>query len=151
MIYLFLERRRLRFSNHCRVKPFAMDMSGELLPSGNADSKREKSRESMFLLASLCFEGSNKLISTRVRNISSGGMMVDNATKFEKGHVVAAELKGIGNVMGIVAWITPTRMGISFEEEVDPKLTRQLVGVTKLETNYAQIKESPRRPGLAIR
>jgi Tfp pilus assembly protein PilZ len=128
-----------------------MDMSGDLSPSGNTDSKRVKSRESMFLLASLCFEGSNKLISTRVRNISPGGMMVDNNTKFKKGHVVAAELKGIGTVMGTVAWITPTRMGISFEEEVDPKLTRQQVGGNKLDTNYAQIPETPRRPGLAIR
>jgi PilZ domain len=151
MIYTVIEGQRLRFSNHCRVEPFAMDMSGNLSPSGSTDLKREKSRESMFLLASLCFAGSNKLISTRVRNISSGGMMVDNATSIKKGHIVVAELKGIGTVMGNVAWTTPTRMGISFDEEVDPKLTRLSVHVAPADPNYGKTKEPTRRPGLAVR
>ena len=54
-----------------------MDMSHPFPVTPAADSKREKDRESMFLLASIVFENSTQKHSMRVRNISNGGMMVD--------------------------------------------------------------------------
>jgi hypothetical protein len=68
--------------------------------------KREKNRESMFLLVTVRFEGIRDPISARVRNISVGGMMIDSTVIRKKGHRIVAELKNIGEVTGHVAWST---------------------------------------------
>jgi PilZ domain len=112
--------------------------------------KRETNRESMFLLVTVRFEGVRDPISARVRNISVGGMMIDSAVIRQKGHRIVAELKNIGEVTGHVAWSTETRMGIAFDEEIDPKLARQPVGVApKAPAFLAPI--NGRRPGLNLR
>jgi PilZ domain len=128
-----------------------MEMWKPEVHTSAADTKREKDRESMFLLAVLTFEGSTTKISTRVRNISPGGMMVDATKSYVTGHPVVAELKGIGAVMGRVAWSNQTRTGIAFDAEVDPKLTRLPVGMAPLAPKYTQIDLESKRPGLGIR
>ena len=41
---------------------------------------------------------------------------------------VVVELRNIGPVAGVVAWVRGERFGVSFDEEIDPKLARQQVG-----------------------
>lgn len=116
---------------------------------GNA-TKTERQRESMFLLAAVRFvEGADPL-SVRVRNISSGGMMIDSAVEYAKGHRVLVELKNIGLINAYVAWSTATRMGIAFDHEIDPKLARQPLVKSAPIPEYAK-PVIGRRPGLGIR
>jgi PilZ domain len=113
---------------------------------------RGKSRESIFLSANLKFEGVRAETAARVRNISAGGMMVDCSVGFAIGHQVVATIKNIGEVDGRVAWAVAPRMGIAFDQEIDPKKVRVQIGGTVVDTNYAM--KNPyheRRPGLAIR
>jgi PilZ domain len=113
---------------------------------------RGKSRESIFLSANLKFEGVRSETAARVRNISAGGMMVDCSVAFAIGHKVIATIKNIGDVEGRVAWSVAPRMGIAFDQEVDPKLVRVQVGGTVVDNHYS-VKNpyQERRPGLAIR
>jgi PilZ domain len=85
---------------------------------------RDKSRESIFLGAVISIGDQNQSLNVRVRNISSGGMMIDLAGPQPKGMVVVAEMKGIGEVRGRIAWSTENRAGIAFDRTVDPKLAR---------------------------
>ena len=115
-----------------------------------ADSHREQSRESTFLSAILCFDGSPRKYDVRVRNVSAGGMMVDMKGVREKGVRVTVELKNIGEVLGTVAWSTGTRMGIDFDEEIDPQLARHRP--TAMEApGYKRPYVESGRPGLGIR
>ncbi len=128
-----------------------MDMIHPFPLTPAADSKREKDRESMFLLASIVFENSTQKHSMRVRNISNGGMMVDCTDVHAKGRPLIAELKGIGAVAGRVAWSNGGKMGVAFNVEVDPKLTRQPVGTAAKTPYFSTPDISTRRPGLGIR
>ncbi len=128
-----------------------MDMSNA--PEFNEDGselKRERNRESMFLLAGVRFSDGKAPISARVRNISSGGMMIDSSIEYAKGHRVLVELKNIGEVGGYVAWSTTTRMGIAFDVQIEPKLARQPMAKAAPVPLYAK-PVIGRRPGLAIR
>ncbi len=129
-----------------------MTDTGEPVPAfGLSGTAREKSRESIFLGAQLLYAGAKTPVDTRVRNISSGGMMVDATIPYKKGHRVTATIKGIGEVEGVVAWATENRIGIAFDEPVDPKLTRQQVQGTGTVATYKRPYVPDRRPGLAIR
>jgi hypothetical protein len=129
-----------------------MTDTGEPVPAfGLSSSAREKSRESIFLGAQLLYEGAKAPVDTRVRNISSGGMMVDATIIYAKGHRVTATIKGIGEIGGVVAWSTENRIGIAFDELVDPKLTRQQIHGTGTAATYKRPYVPDRRPGLAIR
>lgn len=115
-----------------------------------AEQAREQSRESTFLSAIVSFDGSPRKLDVRVRNVSAGGMMVDMAGKRETGAALTVELKNIGEVRGTVAWSTENRMGISFDEEIDPQLARYKP--TAIEApGYKRPYTEPRRPGLSVR
>jgi PilZ domain len=113
---------------------------------------RGKSRESIFLSANLKFEGVKSETAVRVRNISAGGMMVDCSVAFAIGHRLVATIKNIGEVEGRVAWSVSPRMGIAFDQEVDPKKVRVQIGGTIVDTSYTMKNPyQERRPGLAVR
>ncbi len=88
------------------------------------ESNRQKPRESIFFAASLLFSRTGEEVSARVRNISSGGMMVDCSVKSNIGDEVVADIKNIGKVTGRVAWSVLPRMGIAFDREIDPTKAR---------------------------
>jgi hypothetical protein len=120
-------------------------------PSMPEGSQREKSRESIFLGAQIMFGDAKAPVNARIRNISPGGMMVDTVKAFPKGVRISATIKGIGEVSGTIAWSTATRIGISFDEQVDPKLARISVSSDTPVTNYNKPYVPDRRPGLAVR
>lgn len=115
------------------------------------NAARQKNRESIFLSANLTFGSTLETMSVRVRNISSGGMMVDCILSGQIGEPVIADIKSIGRIKGHVAWAVAPRMGIAFDHEIDPKAAR-----VKVETPYSvdDLMKAPtltRRPGLAVR
>lgn len=118
--------------------------------TGDTDhSKRQEKRDSLFLSATVRV-GDRAPFSTRVRNLSAGGMMIDAAAELAVGTTVTAEMRGIGMVEGKIAWFSPGRAGVAFDAEIDPRMARTQAG-TKMEVP-AFLKVPPgRRSGLAIR
>lgn len=58
--------------------------------------------------------------SARIRNISRGGMMAEFRFRGAPGARVAVLMRGIGEVAGAVAWVEPGKIGVMFDEPIDP-------------------------------
>jgi hypothetical protein len=100
-------------------------------PSSQADdaggSQRSRSRDSLFLMAHLRFDGETVTREVRVRNLSEGGLMVDCERVKDAGTPVTLDVRGIGEVEGKVAWCTEGRIGIALDRPIDPKKARKPV------------------------
>jgi hypothetical protein len=88
---------------------------------------RDDDRDSVFLLTELSREHARMSASVKVRNLSAGGMMVEGDVRFERGERVIAALRNIGSIAGTVVWVHGRRLGIAFDEPVDPKDARMTV------------------------
>lgn len=84
-------------------------------------------RDSLFLMADLRIDGVSGDHKVRVRNVSAGGLMADGGPTVQRGALVWVQLRNIGWVEGVVAWVQDNRCGIAFREEIDPKLARARV------------------------
>ncbi|MEE9432715.1 MAG: PilZ domain-containing protein [Sphingorhabdus sp.] len=104
----------------------------------NADSaaKRDADRDSLFLKAILRFPASKEEGEVRIRNLSAGGLMAEAPVQVTRGEKVELKLRNIGWVSGTVAWITEGRIGIAFEQPIDPKTARKPVGQTKSDVPF---------------
>jgi PilZ domain len=113
---------------------------------------RKAARDSLFLSTEVMVEGALKPVSVRVRNLSTGGMMIDGNVVFREDATVSAALRGIGVVSGRIAWIAEGRAGIAFDQEIDPKDARGSTG--SISPGFTPFKPSvsvERRPGLKMR
>jgi hypothetical protein len=93
--------------------------------------KRSKSRDSLFLKATLQFAGEAKTREVRVRNLSENGMMAELDRVVPTGMKLTVEIRGVGEVAGRIAWCAEGRAGIGFDTPVDPMLARKPVGQAK--------------------
>lgn len=93
----------------------------------NVDT-REVDRDSLFLLAHLKVDGQDIPHRVKVRNLSVGGMMAEGPVRVALGSLINIELRNLGWVEGTVAWKQDNRFGISFMEQIDPKVARAPVG-----------------------
>jgi len=74
-------------------------------------------RQGLLKVASLQFNGMN--MPVRVRNISTGGALLECDRSLPPDSKVQLDLPGCGNLGGEVRWTETKRMGIQFEEEFD--------------------------------
>lgn len=110
--------------------------------------KRHAKRDSLFLSATLTVDGLRKPVTVRVRNLSPGGMMVDGSAGFTVGARVSTELRGIGEIEGVVAWTKPGRVGITFDADVDPRHARTQILPRPAAPTYGRQQQYSSRPGL---
>ena len=89
---------------------------------------RQLARDSLFLMAEVRLVGSEAEYRVKVRNLSAGGMMAEGPMTVQRGSNIEVNLRNLGWVQGVVAWIQDNRFGIAFIEEVDPKTARAPVG-----------------------
>lgn len=89
---------------------------------------RHLGRDSLFLMAEVRLPEADAEHRVKVRNLSAGGMMAEGAVKVQRGTTIEVNLRNIGWVEGVVAWIQDNRFGIAFHDEIDPKLARAPVG-----------------------
>ncbi|WP_209349251.1 PilZ domain-containing protein [Pontixanthobacter sp. CEM42] len=89
---------------------------------------RNISRDSLFLMAEVRLEGEQSEHRVKVRNLSSGGMMAEGGPSVVRGGNVSIQLRNIGWVEGVIAWVQDERFGIAFAKEIEPKLARAPVG-----------------------
>jgi len=103
-----------------------------ILPLAAADASGEpdgdRKRDSLFLLARMQLAGQGPVHEVRVRNLSEGGLMAEYPRTVAVGTPVALDMRGIGEIAGRVAWCESQRLGIAFDQPVDPKLARKPVG-----------------------
>jgi hypothetical protein len=78
---------------------------------------RHEERDSLFLLAQLRPDGSDRSVQVRVRNLSGGGMMAEGDAQVTRGSRVEVELRAIGWVEGTVAW----KQDNPFVDEIDAR------------------------------
>jgi hypothetical protein len=96
---------------------------------GEYAGRRTLGRDSLFLMAAIRrpSDPDCEVIPARVRNLSEVGMMADFRDVADEGEAVIVEVRGIGVVPGKVAWVSGGRIGITFDETVDPHLARKPV------------------------
>ncbi|GMM93797.1 PilZ domain-containing protein [Qipengyuania sp. MTN3-11] len=90
----------------------------------SAVDTRNLDRDSLFLMGELLVEGKSESVRAKIRNLSAGGMMAEGDIDVERGARVTVTLRNIGAVRGSVAWVQDNRIGVAFEEDIDPKLAR---------------------------
>lgn len=90
------------------------------------DSARDGSRDSLFLMARLNY-GAGKSAPMRVRNLSPGGLMADCKARVRLDDEVEIELRGIDELTGRVAWVHDGRVGVTFDQPIDPRDARKQV------------------------
>jgi hypothetical protein len=102
------------------------DHSDETRSNGDVESEsaRRPPRNSLFMLSKITFHNTGKLIEARVRNISSGGMLVESSVFCEPGDQIEAELRNIDTVKGRVSWREGNHFGIAFDHAIDPDQVR---------------------------
>lgn len=122
----------------------------EAVADARGEHKRAEPRASMFLNATIFCLASGESHPLRVRNISAGGLMADCRHEFAKGDRVELELRGVGKQAGSVAWAGHGKLGVSFDDPINPLLTRRPV---KRHAGSPRLPETEnaRRPGLRIR
>lgn len=110
---------------------------------------RTDERDSLFLMADLVFDNGLPEARIKVRNLSAGGMMVEGDLWLKRGTRVAVTLRKIGPVAGVVIWSRSPKLGIAFEEPIDPKLARsEVYGGEREARVYARAAVSaPRHDG----
>jgi hypothetical protein len=78
-------------------------------------------RRSVLLQAIVTAEASGSS-AARVRNISRGGVMAECRFRGNVGDRVEIALRGHGELTGSVAWMRSDRIGVMFDDPVDPEI-----------------------------
>ena len=108
---------------------------------------RNMKRDSLFLMADVCLDGSAQPTRVKVRNLSDAGMMVEGPLVAATGQRVVVTLKQIGSVGGRIAWTQSARIGIAFDEPVDARKARtKLIGEMPEAPRYARPAIAPAEP-----
>lgn len=107
---------------------FGVDRISENSSPGGV-RKRSQDRDSLLLTATLRRVGRGAPVPVRIRNLSAGGLMAEHGPVLPVGAEVEIELRNVGMVRGTVAWSAEGRVGIAFDEEIDPKAVRKPVTV----------------------
>lgn len=97
------------------------------LDSSDRGPARAAPRDSLFLLTSFMTPEGAPLGKARVRNLSATGLMADCERGVPAGTRVEFELRGIGKMTGVVAWAREDKIGLAFDEPIDPQLARKPV------------------------
>lgn len=109
--------------------------------------KRAAKRDSLLLMAELCDEAGTFVARSRIRNLSAKGMMAECIAGFHTGDRITCELRGAGHVQGEVTWVRNGRIGIAFDDPINPQTVRRPVTVRRA----APPGPSPVRFGRPIR
>ena len=94
---------------------------------GENAGRRTLARDSMFLMAVIRTKNAmdGEGVPVRVRNLSETGLMADCSGGYEVGDCITVDVRGLGAVAGKVAWVESSRIGLIFDEQVDPILARK--------------------------
>jgi hypothetical protein len=103
-----------------------------------AAETRSRKRDSMFMTAKLWQPNIGPVFEVRVRNLSTGGLMVELDRPLDPGAAVLLHMHGLGEISGTVAWSTRGRVGIALDHEIDPRRARKPVRGGTTTPEYAK-------------
>lgn len=89
--------------------------------------ERGENRTSMFLQAELRPEDGRTSETCRVRNVSAGGLMCETGRHYRVGERAVIVLRTVGPVQGSVVWVSSNRVGLAFDQAIDPRALRRTV------------------------
>lgn len=95
--------------------------------SEGGEARRAAKRDSLFLLAVVTDEAGSSRGNARVRNLSETGLMADCELSFRAGDRLVVHLRGVGEVAGAVAWANGNRIGMMFDQRINPQAARKPV------------------------
>ena len=104
----------------------------------SSDNGRTRKRDSLFLSARLTIAPGPAVHDVRVRNLSEGGLMAEYEQPVAAGTGVTLEMRGVGELTGRIAWCTDGRIGIAFDQPIDPSRARKPVGRGAGTPSYAK-------------
>lgn len=91
----------------------------------HAAADQRQAPRSNLLLSSVCRWPARQLDErVRIRNVSATGLMAEGTLGATMGEQVVLELRNIGAIKGMVAWVQGNRFGVAFAQPIDPALTR---------------------------
>lgn len=114
------------------------------VPELDEEPVRVAPRDSLLLQGRLTLVGGSSPATVRVRNLSSGGCLVESDIVAVSGQAAMIELRGIGSVAGKVAWVGKGRFGIAFARLIDPVEARTRPST---DANASIPIPAPRKPG----
>lgn len=105
---------------------------------------REKRHVTILLVARLVLhDGEDQLC--RIRNISSGGLMLDTSAALQPGQRIDVELRGLCRLRGAVVWTRTGRAGVQLDSAADvPELLRSISGKPAEAGAAAYVPRPPR-------
>jgi hypothetical protein len=109
------------------------NMDDQLSETQFSDAKRSVDRDSLVLTAVLRFPATQEEWPVRIRNLSAGGLMAELPNGPMRGELVEVNLHSMGWISGRIAWVTEARVGIAFENPINPKDARKSVSVSELD------------------
>ena len=96
-------------------------------------AKRSMNRDSLLMKAPLRFVNTQEEQAVRIRNLSAGGLMAEVPAGPVRGERVEVNLYSLGWVSGHIAWVSDGRVGIAFDNPINPKDARKPVGSSELD------------------
>ena len=100
----------------------------------------------LFMVAKLKVEGAGEGLC-RVRNISSGGLMLESRMPLRPDSFVSIELRGMRTLAGRIVWSQNGRAGVSFDQ---PVTVEELVGPAQTPGRRVLRNSQPRGPRLIV-
>lgn len=105
----------------------------------------------MLLLATIKFDDMLPSTSSRVLDLSSGGIRTTLPVNLKRGHPVKVILKGVGEVRAKIGWTRGGEVGIKFDTKINTdKVVTALTGAPA--ASHIEFAKAPvPRPGFHVR
>ncbi|MEY2944284.1 MAG: hypothetical protein RLY97_2298 [Pseudomonadota bacterium] len=91
---------------------------------------RQNDRDSLFLQANLRLPDQPDEYRVKIRNLSANGCMAESGITALVGTKIEIDIRNLGWIVGTVVWVIDSRMGIAFEDPIDPRVARQTIRIT---------------------
>ena len=134
------------------AKPMPAEEARELAARGSASRPdahlpQREPRLRIIRAALLHYEG--RVRGARLRNISSGGALVECRDEVTEGVEIQLDFAAGGLIAGKIMWVSGTQFGVQFNEKFDLKLLQPAKPVAKAPTVMAPdyLKEDPSQSG----
>jgi hypothetical protein len=104
-------------------------MTSDPEPTNDASRQARQPRQSVFLNATLERFGGGAATKHRVRDLSVGGMRIDQAVGLQAGATVVVTVGNLQAVGATVAWVRDGWAGLKFAVPIDPDQARSKAAV----------------------
>jgi hypothetical protein len=105
----------------------------------------------MLLLATIKYDELDPSVTSRVLDLSRGGMRTTLPVVLKRGHPVKVVMKGVGEVRGKIVWNRKGEVGIKFDQKIDMAAVVQALTGAPAASHIEFAKSAVPRPGFRIR